>query len=186
MKTSPLKKLLILHKCGPTVCEKWMCCSEYVSRVSLCKNVSSTKRTGRKKNNSIHLCPFSLWPPDRPTDGLTDHRLPLRPERIFRAQCFRVTCFTSEKDFWTRKKNEIRKERKEKLRCHNKREKKSSNRRFTPHTHPVLHTYTKKQTSSLIIINVINQSINKKKPNSIFFSHRPNFKLECLSISWSR
>jgi len=61
--------------------------------------------------------------------------------------------------------------------------KKSSNRRFTPHTHPVLHTYTKKQTSSLIIINVINQSINKKKPNSIFFSHRPNFKLECLSIS---
>jgi len=93
-----------------------------------------------KKNNSIHLCPFSLWPPDRPTDGLTDHWSPLRPERILRAQCFRVTCFTSEKDFWTIKK--IRKERKkEKLRCHNKREKNSSNRRFTPHTHPVLHTY---------------------------------------------
>jgi len=165
MKTSPLKKLLILHKCGPTVCEKWMCCSEYVSRVSLCKNVSSTKRTGRKK---ITAFIFALFPFDRPTDGLTDHRSPLRPERIFRAQCFRVTCFTSEKDFWTRKKNEIRKERKEKLRCHNKREKKIVKSSFHT-TYSPSSTHLHEKTNFILNYHQCHQSINQQKKTKLDF-----------------
>jgi len=54
-------------------------------------------------------------------------------------------------------------------------------------TYPQLYTHmytpTHKKTSSLIIINVINQSINTIPKLSIFFSHRPHFRLECLSIS---
>jgi hypothetical protein len=126
------------------------------------------KRKGRKKITAFIFALFAFDRlTDRPTDDPTDHWPPLRPERMFRAQCFRVTCFTSE--------NLLDKNPEGKKNSDAIKKKKFIKIVVVSHhilTHPSsthTHMYTHKKTSSLIIINVINQSINKP-PNSRFSS----------------
>jgi len=166
MKTSPLKICWFCINVD-LLCTRDECAVVNMWVVFLFAKMSPRQKE-REEKKVVTAFIFALFPFDRLTDRWSNWSPATTPtRRIFRAQCFRVTCFTSER--LLDKKNPKRMKNSDAIKNKKKIIKSLSHTTYshTPALHTYVHTYTRK--NFILNYHQCHQSINQHNPQTLEF-----------------